>query len=218
MRFKIVVIIFITSLVISFYLVKNFCNSESTFSHQISDIQLQLDKYKEQEQKEKVRALELQVLQDPQIVINELNKVSKLIVYEGQSDYEDYIVESNFWGSRTINLNLQYNFGISIELNKINVKEIYQKTVVLNIPKQEFKIEYVELDNKSKLESNKEWFIAQYKPEDIKIIFNQANDKVRWKILNDKSIFDMASESLKSNLRELILKLGYEEVKFEEID
>jgi hypothetical protein len=218
MKLKVLVITFLISLVISFYLVEKYCNSESTFSHQISDIQLQLNKYKEQEQQEKIRALELQILQDPQIVINELNQVGKLIVYEGQSNYEDYIVESNFWGSRAINLNLKYNFGISIELNTINVKEIYNKTIVLNIPKQEFKIEYVELDNKSKLESNKEWFISQYKPEDIKIIFNQANDKVRWQILSDKSIFDKSSESLKSNLRELILKLGYEDVKFEEID
>jgi hypothetical protein len=218
MKLKVLVITFIISLVISFYLVEKYCNSESTFSHQISDIKLQLNKYKEQEQQEKIRAFELQVLQDPQIIISELNQVGKLIVYEGQSNYEDYIVESNFWGSRTINLNLKYNFGISIELSRIKVKEIYNKTVILNIPKQEFKIEYVELDNKSKLESNKEWFISQYQPEDIKIIFNQANDKVRWKILNDKSIFEKSYESLENNLRELVLKLGYEDVKFEEID
>jgi hypothetical protein len=186
-----------------------------TVDSKINELQDLIDKNKSDEQVEQIRKLKLQQLQNPEIINKELTKVGKLLVYQGTTEYSDIIKESNFWGSKTLDLHLYYNFGISIELQKIIVDRFYDKTVVLNIPKQELQLEYIEMDTtKSKVNGEKKWFNSNYKPDEVDMILVNAQEKTRNTIINDKDSFDTAADNLKAYLKDFVLKLGYDDVIF----
>lgn len=192
-------------------------NTKDTVNNELSNLEKQLDKYKDEQNKEKMRQLELQTLQNPQLILNQFKNTGKLITYEGSLKYEDVIKEDSFWGSRELVLNLKYNVGIGIDLTTIQDISFNEKTVIIKIPKNELKIEYVELSNESKINSKKKFFMGNYTPEDIKMILDNSQTKINEYINNHKEYYDTAFQSLKDNLSQLILKIGYDKVIIEKI-
>lgn len=183
----------------------------------LNSIQSELDKYKAKDTQEKVRELELKALQDPQIIIDQLHKVGKLIVYEGKASYEDIIIEKTFWTSRQLTIDLKYNFGVSMDLTNVNVISIAEKSVILDIPNNKLTLEYLELNPElSRVQSKKSLFAFHFMPEDVKYIFQNAYTITKNRIKATKGIQDVAYECLKENLTNIIHRLGYSEVKFQE--
>lgn len=164
--------------------------------------------------KEKIRELEIERLQNPEIIIDNFKKVGNLVIYEGEVKYKDIIKEKSFWGKKTLDLNLEYNFGMVYPLNKIEVIQIIDKLVVVKVPKEYLQIGYVELNNTS-FNSSKTWFTSNFKAEDVQIILDQSKEKVKQNIINNKNIYSETTNSLNDRLKELILKLGYEKIVFE---
>jgi len=190
---------------------------DSTQDTRLSELQTELDKYKQKEQNDKIRKLELLKLQKPEIILNRLEQVGKLIVYEGTYIYSECVRENNWYSNKDITLELKYNFGIGIDLGKITMDQFIDDKVVLNLPVKDIIVQYIELDNSSKIVSNKTFLATQYKPEEVKLLLDDAHDKVKESINNNKNIFDAGIGSLKVDLTNLIVKLGYSEVLFNEI-
>jgi hypothetical protein len=182
---------------------------------QLDEANSKLDEIKQQEYKNTLRKLELAKLQNPEILNKAFEKVGKLTTYEGKSQYSDIIKEKSFWGSKSLDLTLIYNFGIAIDLNTIVVESFFEKTVVLQIPKSELKLQYIEVNTKdTKVISTKTWLAKNYNANDMKLVLDNAQDKTKESIEGSKDIFDKAMESLKESLKEFILKLGYDDVIF----
>lgn len=191
-------------------------NDLKDLQSEIDTLQAQVDKYKLKERDEQLRQIRLQQLQNPEIITNELNNVNKLIVYEGQITYQDYIKEGNWLANKSLSINLKYNFGIAIDLNTIEIRFI-ETIPVLTIPKNELKLEYIELDTEnSKIDGKRSFFSDQFIPEDVEGIIENAQKALENKIYNNKDIFDNGMVNLKENLREMVLKLEYSDVIFEE--
>ena len=182
---------------------------------QLQELQTQVTELTKKDQEEKVRRIKLQVLQNPEIINDKLQKISKLLVYKGVVSYNDCISESSFWGSKSIQLKLKYNYGISYELKNVGIYGFYDNIVTIKLPKNELKLEYLELDKETKIEGNKKWFNNGYTPQDTEIILEQAQEKARQKIENDRKIYDAAFISLEDSLKEIIKKLGYKDVIFD---
>lgn len=214
-----IILVIIVLVVLSKATINKLNLNNNTVDDKLSNIQSELDKYKKKEQEDKVRKLELQQLQNPNIIIQKLNSTGKLLIYKGEITYNDLIKQSSFWGSKELNLNIKYNFGISYDLSNVKIDSFIDRKVVILIPKQELKLEYLELDNSNndnKIEGSKTWFESNFTPDDVNMVLQQAREKTIEKINNDKSIYDQALVSLKNNLKELILKLNYEDVIFNE--
>lgn len=198
--------------------------NEQNNSNVIKQLQKDVAEYKNAELEKKKREEELkQQLQNPEIIKDKFKKVGNLVVYEGVMDYKDIIKEDSLFASRKLDINLKYKFGISIDFSMINVGNYYGDTdmgqiVVIQIPKNKFKIEYVELDTKnSEFNSTKSWLAKQYKPEDIDFILKQSKEKVTMDIMNDKKIFDNSMVSLKESVKGIVVKLGWKKPIFEEV-
>jgi len=184
--------------------------------NQIKDLENTVNTYKLKAQEDKLRKIRLQQLQNPEIITNELQKVNQLIISEGIVTYTDYIKEGNWFANKSLDISLAYNFGIVMDLNKISVR-FSEETVILTIPKSEVKLKYVELDTEnSKIDGEKSWLSKQFVPEDIKGIIDIAQEIVTEKLTNNKEVFNEALVNLKDNLRELVGKLGYQDVIFVE--
>jgi hypothetical protein len=212
----IVFILVITLFCVGWYIGNNSKDNSTEINQRISAIQGELDKYKNQEQQEKVRELELQALQNPQVVIDQFKKVGKLITYEGKASYEDVIKEDTFWGSRQLTLDLKYNFGISMDLSKVEVINVSNRLVTLQIPKDKLLLEYLELNPElSKVKSKKTWFLSDFMPTEVKYILSNAYIITKNRIISTKGIFDMAYTNLQDNLTSLMHELGYDKVEFE---
>ena len=175
-------------------------NSENTniINNTLNDLQAKIDTYKQKEQEEKIRKIELQQLQDPEIINTNLANVGKLLVYEGTIQYSDIIREKNWYSNKELTLELLYKFGISIDLQNITVDKFIDETVVLNIPVNKLKIEYLELDSDNKaIDSDKSFLATQFTPEDIEIVLENAKDKTYDNINSNKDIFVNSLDSLK---------------------
>jgi hypothetical protein len=182
----------------------------------IEALENELSTYKDKMNQEKVRKLELQALQNPEIITQELNKVGKLLVYQGKEQYSDYLKETTLLTKQELTIQITYNFGIAIDLNSIIVNKFYDKTVLIKIPKDEIKLEYIEADGDNfTLNEDRNWLTDGFTPDEIEMVVESAFEETKNKIINDKQVFLDSMESLKENLRELILKLGFEEVIFE---
>jgi hypothetical protein len=191
---------------------------EQQFVDNNDELQAELNKYKEKVQKEELRKIELKKLQNPEIINTELSKVGKLLIYQGKMQYSDIMVESKWWYKKELNLELHYNFGIAIEVYKIVVSRFIDKTVVLQIPVNEIRLEYIELNSdESKHNSERSWWASEYSPAEMDQIYEKAQSDMKYRVENDKGIYQEALVSLKDCLRELLGKVGYEEVVFEEI-
>lgn len=193
-------------------------NQEAQFNDDIANLQGEIDKYKQAEQEEKMRQLELQALQNPDIILDKCKEVGDLIVYEGVSTYEDTIRETSFWGAKNLAVKLIYKFGISYDLSMIQVARFVDRTVYIKLDKAELKLKYIELNTEeSKTDGTTEWFESQFKPDDVKMIMDNAQIKTKEKINNSKEDFEKAMESLKNNIRGLVLNLDYDGAEFEEV-
>jgi hypothetical protein len=194
--------------------------AEQCFNNNIDTLQKELDNYKKKEQEEKIRKIQLQALQNPEIIITKFKEIGKLKVYEGQWQYSDILREKNWYSSKEVDLKLLFNYGIAIDLQTVlqsNIK-ITGENVIIKIPKKEVKLDYIELDTENTtVTSTKTWLASQYKPEDIRMIFNQARNKTREEIGSNKEVFNKSIDSLKNNLRLVVLALNYKEVIFEEV-
>lgn len=184
---------------------------------QLQTLQIQIDELTKRDQEEKVRRIKLQTLQNPEIITDKFQNISKLLVYEGVMSYSDVIKESSWYGSKSLTIELKYNYGIGYDLGNVVVKNIFNDNgniVVINIPKDQLKIEYVELDKESKLDSNKKWFNSGYTANDIEIILEQSQEKTRQKIENNKEIYFNAYDNLQETIKEIVKKLGFKDVVF----
>lgn len=192
-------------------------NDIDSTQKEINNLKDTVNKYRLKEQEEELRKIRLQQLQNPEIITNELSNISHLIVYRGQLTYNDFIKEGNWFANKSMTLNLVFNFGIAIDLKTILVSRFIEDIPVIKIPKNELKLEYVELDAKSsKINGEKTLLSNQFTPEDVKGIIGNAKDSVTNKITNDKSVYYNALINLKSDIRDLVLKLNYRDVIFEE--
>ena len=189
----------------------------SVVDNRIDEIQAEIDKYKEKEQEEKLRRLRLQQLQNPEIIQGEFQKVGLLITYKGKMTYSDIIRESKWYGKKELHIELKYNIGIGIDLNKIVIDKFVDDVVVIKIPKKELKLQYVELNSgESQINGERTLFQKQYKPEDIETVIENAQGEVIDKINNSNDMFVKSMESLQEVIKELVLKLGYSDVIFTE--
>ena len=178
----------------------------------LEELQSKLFKYEQQDICNKQKQIELERLQDPNIITNELKKKGNLIVYEGNVEYKDIISERSFWGSKNLVLNLQYRFGISYNLNNIEVINFFEKNVIIKILQNNLALEYLELRNESQINGHKSFLVSNFKPEEVNMILKNAYDKTNLDIKQNREIFNQAYESLKESLTPLIQKLGYEDV------
>lgn len=219
-----IVILFVVGFIIG-YKGLNYTNDKSPqtidknqLDNQIDTIQKELDTYKQKEQEEKLRKLKIQQLQNPEIINNEFIKVGELIVYKGNYTYKDIIREKNWYSKRELNIDFKFNFGMAFNIKNIIINKFIDDVVVLDINKNQIKIQYIELDIKeSKIDSTKSILSSEFKPQDIGILAENTQKTVADTIHNNKSIYDTSLDSLKENLKELILKLGYKDVIFNEI-
>jgi hypothetical protein len=178
---------------------------ELDYKLKYSEVENKLTEIKQKQAQEEMRKLELLKLQKPEIIYQELNKVDKSITYQGISKYSTVILEKKFLYKRELKLELIYDIGIGIDNNKIKVKKFVEKTVVIQIPKEEIKIIYIELNpDKSEINSSKYIWVKQYKPEDIKIILEQTQKKVTDDVNNNRKMFDDALINLKDNIKQKI--------------
>jgi hypothetical protein len=170
-----------------------------------------VDKYKADLEEEKIKALI-----DPQIIIDKLESTGQLITYKGNVTYSNHIEESKFYGTRSLTYKFTYEFGIGMDLSHIKVEKIYGETVILSVPKSELKLVYLEL-KEDVMKSNNTWFASDFDPEIVNVVMQQANGRVREEVLNNSDVFESGLDSLKSNVEELVKKLGFEEVIFQEV-
>jgi hypothetical protein len=186
-------------------------------NNEITKLENKVDQLTQEEQAEKLRKAQLLALQNPEIIMNECERVGQLLIYKNSTTYRDIIKENSFWGSKSIYLDLTYNFGITYDLNNITVDCFEDDTVYLKVDKSRLMLSYIELDNESsKVESKKSIFIKQFKPEDVKILIQQSTDKTRQSINSNQEMFNMAMNNLKEELGKMAVNLGYGKCVVEE--
>jgi hypothetical protein len=179
-------------------------------------LQQQLDKYRASELQQKKPAEPPKL--DPKIINKELEKVGKLIVFTGKMVYNEPVENKGFMWSRRLDLQLTYNFGIAIDLAKIQIDEVAPNVVSMKIPRQEIKLMYVELDaNNSIVDGQKSMFSREFTAEEMKVILGFAQESITKKIEADKDIYNKSVESLKQSLEQLVMKLGFKKLIVEEV-
>ena len=191
-------------------------NFEST-----NEMEKELNEYKKEKLDEKKRLLELTLLQRPEIVLSELKTVGRLIVYEGKINYSNRLSEKSFWSSKSLLADLNYKFGMSMDLGKVKVKSFHEKNVIIQIPSNPIKLEYLEYNpNNSDMISEKSWLAKQYDPVDVDIILEDSKKKCEEEINNDRYIYGRAKSNAKKQIKSIILELGFDNVIIveEEVD
>jgi hypothetical protein len=150
---------------------------------------------------------------DPKIINRELEKVGQLIVFKGQMIYNEPVENKGFLWQRRLELQLTYNYGIGIDLSLITVEEVAPNVVTLKIPKSEVKLVYVELDaNNSVVNETKTMLVKSFTSEETRFILGYVQDETNKRIKADKDIYNKSVESLKANLEQLVMKLGFKKV------
>lgn len=152
---------------------------------------------------------------NPQIIYNKFKQVRELITQKGSVTYTNTIVDDGFWGDKKIDLNLKYNYGLGIDLNKLVVKSIVGDTVLIQIPQYELKLKYLELDVDSQVTSTKSLLAQQFKPEDVHIILQQSQQKVADSINLNRSMYGEAFERLQREIERMVMALGFSSVIIE---
>lgn len=176
----------------------------------MKELEEELRQKKEKEYEEELRRIKLEKLQNPEIINAEMESVGKLVVYKGKANYSNTFDESKFLRPKKISVNLQYKFGISMDLKNIVVSEFIEDVVVLKIHKDQLEIEYVELNEESIEVSEEVKLLAkEYTKEDLNKILAIGKSATLGRIQGNKDIHDKAIESLKKNVQEMVLSLGY---------
>jgi hypothetical protein len=175
----------------------------------------ELLKYKLKEQEEKAKKDKIEALQNPEIIEKELEKVGKLICYEGKIYYNDKVIHKKLLSSRKLSLKLLYKFGIAIDLNNVIIDEFIDDTVVLRIPDDSLVLEYIQMIPEESYVNGEKSLLAKYfKPEEVKVLLDEAQNTTIDRVNNTDAIFEKAEESLRENLQKLVLRLGYNKVIF----
>lgn len=194
----------------------NHPDSDASHEREIKQLQNKLNQYEANELKVKLEEEKIKAMIDPQIIIDKLESVGQLITYKGNVTYSNHIAESKFYGSRSITYKFRYEFGIGMDLSHIKVKQVYDETVILSIPKSELKLIYIEL-KEDLMKSENTWFTSSFDPGVVNVLTRQAKESVTDDVLNNRKVFDDGLDSLKSNVEGLMKQLGFEEVIFEEV-
>ena len=168
------------------------------------------------------RTAELNKMQDPTIIQNELRKVGEITSLKGKYNYFSKITNKDkFFDKftlREITLDFEYNYGIGINsLEYIRVLKIEDGKVYINIPKNRIQLIYIEQNmQNSKITNGDTMFLFdQFSPSDTQILSAQAQQNVVNAIGKDKKLFDDAMVNLQENIDGLIKNLGYRQVVFE---
>jgi hypothetical protein len=193
-------------------------NTKEEPKQNILDIQKQVEEQLRKEQAIKAEQERLTRLQNPELITSNLREVGILITFTGEKTYKDKIIQKGFLNARGLLVNLVYEFGIGMDLNKIYVEKIVGDKVTINIPKVALQVEYIKRLNKDSLISGtKSLFAKQFKPSEIDFIYEQSQEMVLTEVNGTPEYFDKAYESLKDNLESLIKELGYKQVIFKQI-
>lgn len=159
--------------------------------------------------------------QTPEYVQNALKQVGKLIVLEGNYNYSNVVKDKIFMDItlRQMTFDLNYKFGLGMNLEYIIVKGIYDKIIVIQIPKRWIEIQYVELDteNSNIVDGKKIILASDFKPVDVQILLEQSQENVVEKIKSNDELFDQVVVNLKSELEVFLKGLGFKDVIFEVI-
>ena len=171
--------------------------------------------------KEQNRIAELNKMQDPTIIQNEIRKVGEITSLKGKYKYLSKISNKDkFFDKftlREITLDFEYNYGIGINsLEYLKVSKIENGIIYINIPKNRIQLIYIEqnMQNSKITDDNTMFLFDQFSPSDTQILSAQAQQNVVNAIGKDKKLFDDAMINLQENIEGLVLGLGYEQVVF----
>jgi len=167
------------------------------------------------------RTAELNKMQDPTIIQNELRKVGEITSLKGKYNYFSKITNKDkFFDKftlREITLDFEYNFGIGINsLEYIKVNKIENGVVYISIPKNRIQLIYIEQNtqNSKITDGNTMFLFDQFSPSDTQILSAQAQQNVVNAIGKDKKLFNDAMVNLQEVVDGLVLGLGYEQAVF----
>jgi len=184
----------------------------------ITTEQMQLGDY----QKDIERTAELNKMQDPTIIQNEIRKVGEINSLKGKYKYlskisnKDKIFDK--FTLREITLDFEYNYGIGINsLEYIRVVKIKDGVAYISIPKNRIQLIYMEqnMQNSKIINENNMFLFDQFSPNDTQILSAQAQQNVVNAIGKDKKLFDTAMANLQDVVEGLVISLGYKQVVFE---
>lgn len=170
-------------------------------------------------EKEHIRIEKLDLLQTREYAQKALKDIGRLNVLEGKYHYSNQITDKGFMDLtiRQMTLDMEYRFGIGIDLQYVNVRSVFDRIVVLQIPKDKLDLQYIEMDNKNSkiINDNKMFLVSDFKPSEVEILLEESQYNVAGKINSDDKLFDEALVNLKGELEKFVKRLGYEEVVFE---
>lgn len=222
-RYLVMILILCVTFGVVYSLGKNSTNKTTDVNtidprdQKISELSDKISELTEEKQNEELRKAELLALQDPEIVYDKCREVGQLITYESSVTYSDIIKETSFWGSKEMTLKLIYNFGITYDLNQIEVDGFYNDKVVIRVYKDKLILKYLELDmENSDTRNSKSWLSKKFTTEDQEIMMKQATSKTRQLVEDNKEIFDTGMLNLKEQLKSLTQNLGYSDCIVEE--
>jgi len=171
--------------------------------------------------KEQNRIAELNKMQDPTIIQNEIRKVGEITSLKGKYKYLSKISNKDkFFDKftlREITLDFEYNYGIGINsLEYLKVTKIENGIAYISIPKNRIQLIYIEqnMQNSKIIDGNTMFMFDQFSPSDTQILSAQAQQNVVNAIGKDKKLFDNAMVNLQEDIEGLVLDLGYEQVVF----
>jgi hypothetical protein len=184
----------------------------------ILDIQKQIEEQLRKEQEIKAEEERLLRLQNTELITSNLREVGTLITFTGEKTYRDKVVQKGFLNARSLLIELNYEYGIGLDLNKIYVEKIVGDKVTIDIPKAALQVQYIKRLNKnSSITGEKSLFAKQFKPSEIDFIYEISQEMVLTEVNSTPEYFNKAYESLKDNLESLIKELGYSSVRFNEM-
>jgi hypothetical protein len=191
----------------------------------ILDIQKQIEEQMRKEQAIKAEEERLLRLQDVNLVLSNLDKVTglKIDVCEGIETYHNVINQNGTIYKKGLEAYLVYRFiiGVDLKLNEWQVDTIEGDVITLKIP--EIKPYLKSLEEKEDvsyikdLYADKKWFVKRYKPSETEFIRDYAIKYIKVKINDSPEIWEKAQEGIDDNIetiRQFILGLGYSEVYF----
>lgn len=158
---------------------------------------------------------------NPKILKKAFAKEGTLIVAKGEEEYLSTYREPKYWnlGFRELNMDLIYQYGLGIDMSKIDVLGFDNdgSTVIIQIPKNQIKLDYIKLDmDQSKINGDSSFAVKGFNPTEVKVQLTKSEDKVKDKLLKDKYIFEEGKDSLKDTIKGIAMKMGFTQVLFEE--
>jgi len=175
-------------------------------------------------QKQKDREVELKKkLKDPTVILNEFKKIGEITSFKGNANYFKIITDKdrlfNKFTLREVTIDFKYTYGIGIRsLEYLKVTRIEGTTLYISIPKNRIQLLYIQQDPESKIiDGDKMFFVDQFSPSDTQTISTIVQQQTVNKIGVDKKAFNDAMINLQKVVEELILRLGYKTVIYNEI-